>query len=96
MQQIRAMSSAICGCVPACGFHRPGRPTTEVHFHVLSRGIAPTGVAAFAAQLGGMLAAAMLAAAMLAAVRLGGWLWRPADPLFGQCSLSKSETLANE
>jgi hypothetical protein len=91
MQQIRAMSSAICGCVPACGFHRAGRPTTEVHFHVLSQGIAPTGVAAFAAQLGGMLAAAMLAA-----VRLGGWLWRPADPLFGQCSLSKSETLANE
>jgi glycerol uptake facilitator-like aquaporin len=50
-------------------------------------GIAPAGVAAFiAAQLGGMLAAVML----------GEWLWRPADPLFDQLSLSKSETLTNE
>jgi glycerol uptake facilitator-like aquaporin len=50
-------------------------------------GIAPAGVAAFvAAQLGGMLAA----------VLLGGWLWRPADCLFDQCNLSKSETLTNE
>jgi glycerol uptake facilitator-like aquaporin len=50
-------------------------------------GIAPAGVAAFvAAQLTGTLAA----------VLLGGWLWQPADPLFDQLSLSRSETLTKE